>query len=59
MTRKPAGASNEQLTKFRFIGTVSSMGKEKRIIWIPKKYHKEVDQLFEGKQVRIIIDDEF
>ena len=51
--------SKQQLTKFRFIGTVSSMGKEKRIIWIPKKYHDEIDKKFEGKQVRIVIDDEF
>jgi hypothetical protein len=47
------------LTKFRFIGTVSRMGESKRIIWIPKKYHDEIDEKVEGKQVRIIIDDEF
>jgi hypothetical protein len=56
---KKATGNSEQVTKFRFIGTVSQMGDTKRIIWIPKKYHDEVDEKFKGKQVRIIIDDEF
>ena len=47
------------MAKFKFITTISQMGKEKRIIWIPKKYHDEIDEKVEGKQVRIIIDDEF
>jgi hypothetical protein len=46
-----------EVTKFKFITTISQMGKEKKIIWIPKKYHKEIKQ-FEGKQIRVQIDDE-
>lgn len=45
------------LAKFKFITTISQMGKEKKIIWIPKKYHNEIAK-FEGKQIRVQIDDE-
>lgn len=45
------------VAKFKFITTISQMGKEKKIIWIPKKYHDKV-AVFEGKQIRVQIDDE-
>jgi hypothetical protein len=44
------------LGKFKFVGTISSM-KDNKIIWIPKRFHGDIEQ-FEGKQVRIVIDDE-
>jgi hypothetical protein len=45
------------LAKFKFITAISKMGNEKKIIWIPKKYHAEIAK-FEGKQIRVQIDDE-
>jgi hypothetical protein len=36
------------------------MGKDKKIIWIPKEYHKQLEKLgFQDKQLRISFDDEF
>ena len=48
-----------EMSKFKFVTTVSRMGEEKRIIWIPKKYHDEIDAKFKNKQVKVVIDDEF
>jgi hypothetical protein len=31
--------------------------KDNRVIWIPKRFHEEIEK-FEGKQIRITIDDE-
>ena len=45
------------VAKFKFVTTISTMGKDKRIIWIPKMFHDDVAK-FEGKQVRVQIDDE-
>lgn len=45
------------VAKFKFITTISQMGKEKKIIWIPKRYHDKIAE-FEGKQIRVVIDDE-
>ena len=47
-----------KMTKFKFIATISKLDKEKRMIWIPKKYLSEIAK-FEGKQIRVQIDDEF
>jgi len=33
------------------------MGKDNKIIWIPKEFHDQIADL-EGKQIRIIIDDD-
>ena len=52
MTKKTA------LAKFKFITKISKMGEGRRMIWIPKEYHDEIAK-FEGKQIRVIIDDEF
>jgi S-adenosylmethionine hydrolase len=30
------------VTKFKFVTTFSQVGKDKRIIWIPKRYHLEI-----------------
>ena len=46
------------LAKFKFITSIGKMGEGRRMIWIPKKYHEEIAK-FEGKQIRVIIDDEF
>lgn len=43
--------------KFKFITTISKMGEDNKIIWIPKKYHREIEK-FIDKQVRVQIDDE-
>lgn len=45
------------MTNFKFIAKISSSG-ENKIIWIPKEYHKDI-QAFEGKQIRIVMDDEW
>jgi hypothetical protein len=44
------------LAKFKFIGKISNMG-DNRIIWIPKEFHEKIS-VFEGKQIRIVMDDE-
>jgi len=44
------------VTTFKFIGQISKAA-DNRIIWIPKKFHRDVAKLV-GKQVRIQIDDE-
>ena len=46
------------MAKLKFITTISKMGEDNKIIWIPKRFHPELEK-FEGKQVRIVIDDEF
>ena len=43
------------LAEFKFVGKISKMGNNK-VIWIPKEFHDQITDL-EGKQVRIIIDD--
>ncbi len=48
---------SSSMTKFKLITKISSMGKNK-IIWIPKEYHDAISA-FEGKQIRVVIDDEF
>lgn len=50
-------ARKKELAKFKFITNISKMGEGRRMIWIPKKYHDDIAQ-FEGKQIRVIIDDE-
>lgn len=44
------------VTKFKFITKISKMG-DNKIIWIPKEYHTNIEKL-EGKQIRVVIDDE-
>jgi hypothetical protein len=43
------------MTRVKFVSTISKMG-DKRIIVIPKDYHKDIEKL--TRQVKIIIDDE-
>jgi hypothetical protein len=43
------------LVKVKFVSTISKMG-DKRIIVIPKDYHKDIENL--TRQVKIIIDDD-
>ena len=45
------------VAKLKFFATISKMGKDNKIIWIPKQFHKQLEE-FEGKQVKVIIDDE-
>ncbi len=44
------------LTKVKFVAKVTKMG-DKRIIIVPKDFHDAVEVL-EGKQVRVVVDDE-
>lgn len=46
-----------KLGKFKFVGRISKMAEDDRIIWIPKRFHEQIRD-FEGKQIRIVIDDE-
>jgi len=43
--------------RVRFVTVISKMG-EKKIIVIPKDFHADLNKL-KGKQVRVVIDDEF
>jgi hypothetical protein len=43
------------MTKVKFVSTISKMG-DKRVIVVPKDYHKDVENL--TRQVKITIDDE-
>ena len=45
------------LAKFKFVGEISKMG-DNKIIWIPKRFHDEVEEKFGKKQIRITIDDD-
>lgn len=47
----------DQVTKFKFVSKISTMGEGTRIIWIPKQFHKQIENL-EDKQIRVTIDDE-
>jgi len=44
------------MTRVKFVGTISKMG-DKRIIVVPKDYHKDLEKL-SPRQVKITIDDE-
>jgi hypothetical protein len=46
------------LAKVKFVADISRMGEGNKIIWIPRRLHKEIDEKFANKQVRITIDDE-
>jgi len=45
------------VTKLRFISSIIKQGRQ-RVINIPSRYFDKIDE-FEGKQIRIVIDDEF
>jgi len=44
------------MTELRFVGKVSDMG-DRKIIYIPKEFHKAAEKL-QGKQVLIFVNDE-
>jgi hypothetical protein len=44
------------LTQIQFVGKLSKMG-DRRIIYIPKDFHKEAEKL-EGKQIYVIATDD-
>jgi hypothetical protein len=48
--------SHMRVPTFKFVGQISKM-KDNRVIWVLKRFHEEIEK-FEGKQIRIIIDDE-
>jgi len=48
--------TKEAMTRVKFVGTISKMG-DKRIIVIPKDYHKDTEKL-SPRQVKVTIDDE-
>lgn len=49
MTRKT-------VTRIKFVSTISKMG-DKRIIVIPKDYHKDLEE-FTPRQIKVTVDDE-
>ena len=46
-----------EMAKVKFISTISKMG-DYRVIRIPSKIQKNLESM-EGKDIRVIIDDEF
>lgn len=48
--------TRDAVTRVKFVGTISRMG-DKRIIVVPKDYHKDLEKL-SPRQVKITIDDE-
>ena len=48
--------TGKTMMRVKFVGTVSKMG-DKRIIVIPKDYHKDLEKL-SPRQVKVTIDDE-
>jgi hypothetical protein len=48
--------TGKSLTKVKFVSTISKMG-DKRIIVIPKDYHKDLEKLT-PRQIKVTIDDE-
>ncbi len=51
-----AGEQPSKMPTLEFDAMISKMGKN-RIIWIPKALHREAAK-FEGKKIRVLIDDE-
>lgn len=52
---KQTGKSNT--AKLKFVSTVSKMGEGNKVIYVPRRYLDRIKE-FEGKQIRVIIDDE-
>jgi antitoxin component of MazEF toxin-antitoxin module len=48
--------TGKTVTRVKFVSTISKMG-DKRIIVIPKDYHKDLEKL-SPRQVKVTIDDE-
>lgn len=40
----------------KFVARISQMGKNTKIIWIPRDIHRQLKSL-EGKQLRVTLDD--
>jgi hypothetical protein len=45
------------MPQLKFIARVTSMGKDKVIIYVPKDFHKDMLKNFRGKQVKVIVED--
>jgi hypothetical protein len=45
------------MPQLKFIARVTSMGKDKVIIYVPKDFHKDLLKNFRGKQVKVIVED--
>jgi hypothetical protein len=45
------------MSQMKFIARVTSMGKDKVIIYVPKDFHKDILKNFRGKQVKVIVED--
>jgi hypothetical protein len=45
------------MPQLRFIARVTSMGKDKVIIYVPKEFHKETLKNFRGKQVKVTLEE--
>jgi GH25 family lysozyme M1 (1,4-beta-N-acetylmuramidase) len=45
------------MPQIKFIARVTSMGKDKVIIYVPKDFHKDTLKNFKGKQVKVILEE--
>jgi uncharacterized phage infection (PIP) family protein YhgE len=45
------------MPQLKFIARVTSMGKDKVIIYVPKDFHKDILKNLRGKQVKVIVED--
>jgi hypothetical protein len=54
----PKGMSFNFMVKIKFVARLGTIGKDKFHILIPKEFHEEIRSL-KGKQVKVIIDDQF
>jgi hypothetical protein len=50
-------SKHQTTTKFKFVSTVSQMGEDNNVIYIPRRYKDKIKE-FKGKQIRVQIDDE-
>ncbi len=43
--------------KTKFFGRISTMGKDKVIVYVPQALHKEVLEKYKGRNIRITLED--
>ena len=44
------------MPQMKFIARVTSMGKDKVIIYVPKDFHKDILKNFKGEQVKVTLE---
>ena len=45
------------MSQVKFIARVTSMDKDKVIMYVPKDFHKDILKNFRGKQVRVTLEE--